>query len=378
MVPTVVPLLTKAKLEVLVETGAGAEAGFPDAAYVEKGARIAASRDEVFSSSDILFQVRTLGANQEAGRSDLPRLRRGQSIVGMAEPLSTARASKDIAATGASLFAMELMPRITRAQSMDVLSSMATIAGYKAALLAAENLPRMFPMLTTAGGTIQAARVFVIGAGVAGLQAIASSRRIGAVVQGYDVRAAVKDQVMSLGAKFVELPIEASHAEDAGGYAKAQDDSFYNRQRELLTRVVAECDVIITTAAVPGKRSPVLVTEEMVAGMRPGSVIVDLAAERGGNCALTEADKVVVKHGVTILGPTNLASTVPQDASRLYARNLANFLLHVVKDGALKVDRDDEIVKGTLVAHEGQVVHPQVAEALRLQEATTGSRKDSY
>jgi NAD(P) transhydrogenase subunit alpha len=378
MVPAVVPLLTKAKLEVLVETGAGAEAEFPDAEYVEKGARIAASRDEVFASSDVIFQVRTLGANLEAGRSDLPRLRRGQSIVGMAEPLSTARAAKDIAATGASLFAMELMPRITRAQSMDVLSSMATIAGYKAALLAAENLPRMFPMLTTAAGTIQAARVFVIGAGVAGLQAIASSRRIGAVVQGYDVRAAVKDQVMSLGAKFVELPIEATHAEDAGGYAKAQDDSFYNRQRELLTRVVADCDVIITTAAVPGKRSPVLVTEEMVAGMRPGSVIVDLAAERGGNCALTEADKVVVKHGVTILGPTNLASTVPQDASRLYARNLANFLLHVAKDGILKVDRDDEIVKSTLVAHEGEVVHPQVAEALRLQEATTGARKDSY
>jgi NAD(P) transhydrogenase subunit alpha len=236
----------------------------------------------------------------------------------------------------------------------------------------------MFPLLTTAAGTIQAARVFVIGAGVAGLQAIASSRRIGAVVRGYDVRAAVRDQVMSLGAKFVELPIEASHAEDAAGYAKAQDDSFYNRQRELLTRVVAECDVVITTAAVPGKRSPVLITEEMVAGMRPGSVIVDLAAERGGNCALTEADRVVEKHGVKVFGPTNLAASVPQDASHLYARNLANFLLHVVKDGALKLDRDDDIVKGTLVAHEGEVVHPQVVEALRLQEATTGARKESY
>jgi NAD(P) transhydrogenase subunit alpha len=233
-------------------------------------------------------------------------------------------------------------------------------------------------MLTTAAGTITAARVFVIGAGVAGLQAIASSRRLGAIVHGYDVRPAVREQVMSLGAKFVELPIEAAHAEDAAGYAKAQDDSFYNRQRELLTRVVAESDVVITTAAVPGKRAPILITEEMVRAMRRGSVIVDLAAERGGNCAVTRPDEVVEHGGVVVLGPTNLPATVPQDASRLYARNLANLIVHLTKDGTVRLDREDEIVRDTLVTHGGDVVHPVVAEALRLLEATSGSRKDSY
>jgi NAD(P) transhydrogenase subunit alpha len=378
LVPAIVPSLTKAGLEVAIESGAGSGAGHPDEEYTEKGAKIAASRAELFASADVILQVRTYGANPSEGRADVPLIRRGQTIIGLADPLTAAQPTKEIAAAGADLFAMELMPRITRAQSMDVLSSMATVLGYKAVILAADRLSRMFPMLMTAAGTITPARVLVIGAGVAGLQAIASAKRLGAVVHGYDVRPAVKEQVMSLGAKFVELPIEASHAEDAAGYARAQDDSFYNRQRELMTRVVAECDVVITTAAVPGKRAPVLITAEMVAGMPKGSIIVDLAAERGGNCALTKPDEEVVSNGVTILGPINLASTLPRDASQLYSRNLANFLLHLVKDGALKLEREDEIVRETLVTHGGEIVHPQAAEALRLLAATAGPRKESY
>jgi len=251
---------------------------------------------------------------------------------------------------------MELMPRITRAQSMDALSSMATIAGYKAVLMSAMELPRMFPMMMTAAGTIAPAHVFVVGAGVAGLQAIASARKLGARVEAYDVRPAVKEQIQSLGAKFVELPLETGEAEDKGGYAKAQDESFYRRQRDMMLKVVAASDVVITTAAIPGRKAPVLVTAEMVKGMAPGSVIVDLAAERGGNCELTRADERVVEHGVTILGPTNLASTVPYHASQMYSKNITTFLAHLVKDGAIRTGTDDEIVRETLVAHGGRVV----------------------
>jgi NAD(P) transhydrogenase subunit alpha len=252
------------------------------------------------------------------------------------------------------------MPRITRAQSMDALSSMATVAGYKAVVLAANTLPRMFPMLTTAAGTIKPARVFVIGAGVAGLQAISTARRLGAPVEAYDVRPAAKEQVQSVGARFVELPLEAADAEDKGGYAKAQDESFYRRQREMMARVVAASDVVITTAAIPGKRSPVLVTGEMVQGMMPGSVIVDLAAERGGNCELTRADEVVRAHGVTIFGPTNLPATAPYHASQMYAKNIVTFVTHLVKDGQLTLAMDDEITRETLVVRGGQVVHERV------------------
>jgi NAD(P) transhydrogenase subunit alpha len=260
---------------------------------------------------------------------------------------------------------MELMPRITRAQSMDVLSSMATVAGYKAVLLAAGTLPRMFPMLMTAAGTVAPAKVFVVGAGVAGLQAIATARRLGAKVEAYDVRPAVKEQIQSLGAKFVELPLEAAAAEDKGGYATAQDESFYRRQREMMLKVVAASDVVITTAAIPGKKAPVLVTDEMVRGMAPGSVIVDLAAERGGNCELTQPDRTVVAHGVTILGPTNLASSVPYHASQMYSKNIITFFQHLAgKDGVLKTDPEDEIVRETLVTHGGQVVHERVKEII--------------
>ena len=295
-------------------------------------------------------------------------MRHGQVVIGMADPLGSPEIARELSSRGVIAFALELIPRITRAQSMDVLSSMATIAGYKAVLLAANTLPRMFPLLTTAAGTITPAHVFIVGVGVAGLQAIATARKLGAVVEAYDVRPAVKEQVQSVGAKFVELPLETAQAEDKGGYAKAQDESFYQRQREMMARVIAANDVVITTAVVPGKKAPVLVTAEMVRGMAPGSVIVDLAAERGGNCELTRADQVVVENGVTILGPTNLPSTVPYHASQMYAKNITTFLLHLVKDGAVKADTTDEITRETLITRDGEVVNPKVRQALGLPE----------
>jgi len=268
---------------------------------------------------------------------------------------------------------VELMPRITRAQSMDALSSMSTVAGYKAVLLAAVTVPRMFPMLMTAAGTITPARVLVVGAGVAGLQAIATARRLGAVVSAYDVRAAAKEQVQSLGGRFVELPLDTADAEDAGGYARAQDEAFYRRQRELLGRVVAESDVVITTAVVPGKKSPVLITADMVAGMTAGSVIVDLAAERGGNCELTHPNETVVEHGVTIIGSFNLASTAPYHASQMYSRNITTFFVHLLREGKLRLDLEDEITRETLVTRGGEVVHPRVRELLSLAPAATAA-----
>ncbi len=296
LVPSVVPTLAKAGLEVIVEAGAGLEAGYPDADYAAKGARLVPNRAEVFRTADIIVQVLAHGSNDQTGQADLPLFRRDQVLIGFLRPLGELQTIQEIAATGVTSFAVELMPRTTRAQSMDALSSMGTICGYKAVLIAADTLPRIFPMLTTAAGTITPARVLVIGAGVAGLQAIATARRLGAVASAYDMRPAAKEQVQSLGGRFVELPIEAKDAQDARGYAKAQDEDFYQKQRELLGRVVAESDVVITAAVIPGKKSPVLVTSEMVAGMAPGSVIVDLAAERGGNCELTRpGEKVVVE-----------------------------------------------------------------------------------
>lgn len=366
LVPAVVPSLKKAGLEVVLEAGAGLEAGFPDSAYTEKGGRIAGSREEVFGVADVIVQVRAYGSNPEAGRGDLRLLRPGQTVVGFFDPLGAPERVREAATTGATLFALELMPRITRAQGMDALSSMATIAGYKAVILAAERLPKIFPMLMTAAGTLAPARVFVIGAGVAGLQAIATAKRLGGVVQAYDVRPSVKEQVQSVGARFVELPLETGAAEDSSGYARALDESFYRRQRELMARVVADSDVVISTAAVPGERAPVLVTEPMVASMAPGSVIVDLAAERGGNCELTKPGETVVAHGVTILGPLNLPSTVPHHASQMYARNVATFLAHLIRNGTLSVDLEDAITRETLAARDGQVVHPRVVEKLQV------------
>jgi NAD(P) transhydrogenase subunit alpha len=364
LIPSVMPALTKSGAEVLVESGAGAAAGFPDADYTAKGARIV-PRTDVFSRADVVLMVRAPGANPVHGRDDTARLRSGQAVVGFAEPLTAHEATEEVAVRGVSLFSMELIPRITRAQSMDALSSMASIAGYKAVLLAASELPRMFPMMNTAAGTIAPARVFVIGAGVAGLQAIASSRRLGARIEAYDVRPAVREQVESLGARFVELPLETTASEDKGGYAKAQDETFYRRQRELMAKTVAGSDVVITTAAVPGKKSPVLVTADAVAGMAPGSVIVDLAAERGGNCELSRADEIVHAHGVTILGPTNLPATVPYHASQMYAKNITTFLAHLVKDGAVRIDQNDEITRETLVTHGGAIVNSRIRELVR-------------
>jgi len=364
LVPAVIPALTKAGIEVLLEPGAGVAAGFPDAEYTDKGVALAADRADLFARAEAILQVRALGANPEAGRADLERFRPGQLVIGFSEPLGAPEAARELAARGVTAFSMELIPRITRAQSMDALSSMATIAGYKAVLLAAETLPRMFPMMMTAAGTITPARVFVVGAGVAGLQAIASARRLGAKVEAYDVRPAVKEQVESLGATFVDLPLETSESEDTGGYAKAQDDAFYARQREMMTRVVAASDVVITTALIPGRPAPVLVTDEMVAGMAPGAVIVDLAAERGGNVEPSRPDQIVVAHGVTVLGPTNLPATVPYHASQMYAKNLVTLLLHLVTDGTVQLDLDDEITAGTLVSRDGDVVHPRLRELL--------------
>ncbi len=365
LVPAQLPNLAKAGCQVLVEAGAGTAALYPDSAYVEKGGRIAGSRAELFGAADVIFQVLGHGANDRTGRADLPLLRRGQALIAFLRPLGSPEAVKEIAATGALAFAVELMPRITRAQSMDALSAMATVAGFKAVLLAAETLPRMFPMMTTAAGTIPPARVLVVGAGVAGLQAIATARRLGAVASAYDVRPAVKEQVQSLGARFVELELETAGAEDKAGYAKAQDEAFYRRQRELMARVVADSDVVITTAVVPGAKAPVLITGDMVSRMAPGSVIVDMAAERGGNCELTRPQETIVEHGVTIIGPVNLASTVPYHASQMYARNLTTFLLHLVKDGRLQINLDDEITRETLLCRDGEVVHPKVRDALK-------------
>jgi NAD(P) transhydrogenase subunit alpha len=361
LVPAHVAALIKAGHQVLIENAAGGLAGFPDQEYTAKGATIVSRLDAL--AADLLLQVRAATANSVSGAQEIGALHKDQAVIGFAEPLTAIELTRQMAAQGVTLFSMELMPRITRAQSMDALSSMATIAGYKAVLLAADTLPRMFPMLMTAAGTIAPAKVFIVGAGVAGLQAISTAKRLGAKVEAYDVRPAVKEQINSLGARFVELPLETGAAEDKGGYAKAQDEAFYQRQREMMLKVVTASDVVITTAAVPGKKAPILVTEEMVRGMAPGSVIVDVAAERGGNCELTEPGKNVVKHNVTILGPTNLPATVPYHASQMYSRNITTFLAHLIKDGTLKVDTTDEITRETLVTRGGEVVHERAVGA---------------
>ncbi len=352
--PKVIAALKKLGLDVLIERSAGVSAGFPDAEYEHASAKLA-SRAEVLSQSQILAQVRAGAMASPPAVSQL--------LIALADPLTRADTIPSIAAQNTTLFALELLPRITRAQTMDVLSSQATIAGYKSVLLAADALPKLFPMMTTAAGTLAPAKVLVIGAGVAGLQAIATARRLGAVVSGYDVRPAVKEQVESLGARFVVLDLPAQAAEGTGGYAKAMDAAFYAKQRELLTQVIREQDVIITTAAIPGVKAPILVTADMVRAMAPGSVIVDLAAERGGNCELTKPGETITDHGVTILGPLNLPSTIPNHASQMYAKNMTAFLTLLVQKGELKIDTTDEIIKETLVTQNGQIVHPRVRTA---------------
>jgi NAD(P) transhydrogenase subunit alpha len=371
LVPLVVPNLAKAGLEVVIESGAGDSAGYPDGAFAAKGAKILPSRAEVFGAADIIVQVLCYGSNDVTGQSDVALMRRGQALIGFLRPFGAVEIVEEIAHAGVLSFAVELMPRTTRAQSMDALSSMGTVCGYKAVLLAAENSPRIFPMMTTAAGTVTPARVFVIGAGVAGLQAISTARRLGAVTSAYDMRPAAKEQVQSLGGRFVELPLEAKDAQDARGYGTQQDETFYARQRELLTKVVAESDVVISAAVIPGKKSPVLITEDMVKWMAPGSVIVDIAAERGGNCELTQIGKIVSVYGVTIIGMINIASSVPYHASQMYARNLTTFLTYMVKDGKLQLNLQDEIIRETMITNGGEIVNARVREFFKLPALAT-------
>jgi NAD(P) transhydrogenase subunit alpha len=363
VVPAVVPVLAKAGVELLVEAGAGAAAGFPDPDYAGQGAALA-GRDEVLAEAALFLSVRSFAAGHDA--EAIGRLRPRDVVIGFLDPLQRPEGAKVLASRGSTSFALELIPRVSRAQGMDALSSTATLVGYKAVLLAASALPRMMPMMTTAAGTLAPARVLVIGAGVAGLQAIATARRLGAVVEAYDVRPAAREQIRSLGAKPVDLPLETSGAEDGGGYAKGQDESFLRRQRELLAPVLATSDVVISAAAVPGRKAPVLVSDEMLRGMRPGSVVVDLAAEQGGNCEASAPGADVARHGVKVLAPLGLAATVPHHASQLYARNVVNFVVNLARKGELHLDADDEIVRGSMLTRNGEIVHPRVREALGL------------
>jgi len=364
LIPAHVPNLAKAGLKVLVEQSAGEAAGFSDREYSEKGAEIR-PREEVLREAEILLTVRTAASVPEEQWKPYSGLKEGATVIGFADPYSRHPSFKDLTTNKTTLLAMELMPRITRAQSMDALSSMANLGGYKAVLLAANQLPKIFPMMMTAAGTILPTNVFVLGVGVAGLQAIATAKRLGAVVSAYDIRPEVKDQVKSLGAKFLEVELE-SDAEAEGGYAKEMDEEFYRKQRELMGKTIAESDVVITTAAVPGKPAPTLVTEEMVKLMRPGSVIVDIAAERGGNCELTKAGETVQAHGVSIIGPTDLPSTMAFNAAGLYSKNISSFLLHLIEDGELKLDKGDEIVAKTLVLDRGEAASEEIRERLGL------------
>lgn len=366
LVPGAVAALAKKGFKVSIEAGAGAAAGYPDAAFADKGATVSVDRAALLAEAQIVAAVRAAGADKAPGGA--PPLKADQVLIAQMDPLGEPAAVAELAKSGVSAFALELVPRITRAQSMDVLSSMATIAGYKAVLMGASALPRMFPLLMTAAGTITPARVFIVGVGVAGLQAIATARRLGAVVHAYDVRPAVKEQVESLGARFVELPLDAADSQDKGGYAKAMDEAFYKHQRELMMQVVAEQDVVITTAAVPGRKAPILVTAEMVRAMRPGSVVVDIAAERGGNCELTRPGETVVEKDVQVIGPLNLPSEIPFTASQMYSQNVVNFLLNLYKKQGEPMDLKDQIAAETLVCRGGEVVNARLRQALNLPE----------
>ncbi|MGH9580731.1 MAG: Re/Si-specific NAD(P)(+) transhydrogenase subunit alpha [Terriglobales bacterium] len=355
LVPDLVPKLAKAGLEVSVESGAGTAAGFLDPVYAAKGARV---ESDAFAPADVLLKV------QPPTLEEIGRMKPGAVLISFLRPYDNEAAIQALAARNITAFSMELMPRITRAQPMDALSAMSTIAGYKAVLIAAGNLPKFFPLLMTAAGTMTPAKVFIIGAGVAGLQAIGTARRLGAVVEAYDTRPAVKEQVESLGGKFAELALETKDAEDKSGYAKGQSEEFYRKQQEMMGKHVMAADVVIPTALVPGQRAPVLITEEMVRGMRPGSVIVDLAAEQGGNCEASQAGSEVVLHAVRVIAPLNLAATIPHHASQLYAKNLANFVQNMTKQGELQTGADDEIVRDSMLTRGGEVVAARVREAL--------------
>ena len=356
LVPETATKLVAAGLEVSLEAGAGRLAGFRDEAYREVGVELAAEKGALLSAADVVFKVQPPDV-QEVGL-----LKKDALLISFLQPATQGPIIEALARQGVTAFSLELLPRISRAQSMDALSSQGSLAGYKGVLMAANRLGKYFPMLMSAAGTIPPARVLVLGAGVAGLQAIATARRLGAVVEAYDVRPAVKEEVQSLGARFLELELEAQEGE--GGYARAQSDEFLQKQRELLTERVSASDVVVTTAAIPGRRAPVLVTGEMVRGMRPGSVIVDLASETGGNCELTELNKVVDVDGVFVDGTGNVPSTVPLHASILYARNVANLFLSLYKDGKVELDFEDDITRGCCVTHGGEIVHERARELM--------------
>jgi len=351
--PETVKKFIAAGCDVVLEKGAGAAANYPDADYIEQGARLADGFSAACGDADLILKVRPLNVDE------LAQVKQGATVASLVNPFGNVLLQA-YADAGIACFCMEMVPRISRAQSMDVLSSQANIAGYKSVLLAMEHYQRFFPMLMTAAGTVQPAKVLVMGAGVAGLQAIATARRMGANVEAFDVRAAAKEQVESLGAKFVEVAADAD-AEDAGGYAKEMDDDYKRRQSELIAEHAARSDIIITTALIPGRPAPVLISEEMLKNMKAGSVIVDMAVEAGGNCPLSEADDVVVKHGVTLVGITNIPALMATDASSLYARNLFNFIAPMLQeDGALQIERDDEVIEAALLCEHGEFLKPQL------------------
>lgn len=368
LIPQNVAALVKLGREVIIETGAGEAAGHADAAYTEAGATVVA-RSDVFEKAAIVVQVQTPGLNEDTGAADLDSIKSGQILVGMMDPLANPEFAKTLADKQVTGVAMELIPRITRAQSMDVLSSNAMIAGYKAVLIGASELASMFPMNMTAAGTLNPARAFIMGAGVAGLQACATAKRLGAVVEAYDVRPAAREQILSVGAKPVELNIEAENTETSGGYAKEQSAEFIAKQQAAMADVLSQQDVVITTAAVPGKKSPILVTAEMVKQMKPGAVIVDLAAEKGGNCELTKLGEVVVENGVKIVGPKNVPSTVASHASQMYGKNIENLLAHLIdEEGNLNLDYEDEIIRETVVSLNGDVPQARMRDLLGMPE----------
>ncbi|NIP29626.1 MAG: Re/Si-specific NAD(P)(+) transhydrogenase subunit alpha [Candidatus Dadabacteria bacterium] len=366
VVPEGIATLKKAGIEVQLESGAGENAGFTDKKYQEAGGKVVLDRTEIFSNSDVILQVRGIGIDMDSSSSDLSMLKPDQLIIGFFDPFFNIEAIKELARRNVCTLAMELIPRISRAQPMDALSSQSNIAGYKAAIIAAEMLPRMFPMMITAAGTITPSRVLVIGAGVPGLQAMATCRRLGAVVSAYDIRPAVKEQVESLGAKFIELKLETKESEQEYGYAKEMDEDFYTKQRNIMKDIVAENDVIITTASVPGKKAPILITSDMVDAMKPGSVIVDIACAQGGNCELTETGKVIIRNGITITGPLNIPSSVPYHSSKMYSKNIINLLLLMVEEGKLNLNVDDQIIRDSIVTMNGQIVNKQVREIFGL------------
>jgi len=375
LVPDSVKQLVALGPEVVVQSGAGVSAGFEDDAYAAAGARIVDAAPEAFAA-DLVLKVQLPGEIGSGHEVDL--LGQGAALISFLKPLDQTEVTQRLVDRGVTAFSMELMPRITRAQSMDALSSQSTIAGYKAVLLGADTLPRIFPMLVTAAGTLQPARVLVVGVGVAGLQALGTAKRLGAVTYGYDTRPVVREQVESLGARFVELDLDTEDSEDSGGYAKAQSEEFYQRQRTELGKHVAAADLVITTALVPGQKAPLLIEADAVRQMRPGSVIVDLAAEKGGNCELTRADENVVDSGVTIIGHTNLPAEVPAHASQMYGKNLVTLLDHLLEEGVLTLDFEDEITAGSLVTHAGKLVNERLGGTLpRTETASETSGQDA-